>query len=257
MEPEYAEQENLLFERGQLEESLITNKSPLEPPILVSRKGSGFGKSLSSTKADSKEYAKILKSGVVRIDNVLLSSTADAVRDYLYKLRTESEKEVDEGLIQPIQRFATVLLKKNRCDLTVPLGDEIITKALDETLRQSSNGSTISNIFGSEAILHELSCLMSDPGSQRQVIYPDTPYIDGKEAVLYSCFIALQDVNINMGPTVWLPITHTKQAHLDFKDDVVWDQLSKKDALIRCTPALAKCCCLASLKRNEPLPSLK
>ena len=57
---------------------------------------------------------------------------ADSVRGYLYDLRKQSETEVADGKIQLIQRFADVLLKHNRFDLTIPLGDEVITKALDE-----------------------------------------------------------------------------------------------------------------------------
>jgi ectoine hydroxylase-related dioxygenase (phytanoyl-CoA dioxygenase family) len=238
LQQEYAEQEALIVERGQLEESLMSNISTLEAPKIKGGKASGFAKSSSNTKAEGKEYAKVLiNEGVVRIDNVLSSTTADGVRDYLYELRARSEKEVEEGTIQPIERFATVLLKKNRCDLTVPLGDEIITQALDETLRLSPIGATISKIFGDAAILHELSCLMSDSGSQRQVVHPDTPFMEGKEAVLYTCFIALQDVTPDMGPTLWLPRTHNKQSHVEFKDEISWDGESKKDALLRNTPA--------------------
>lgn len=242
----YLEQEKLIVQRGELEESLITNATPLEAPKIKIRgagKAGGFGKSSSSSnnnKAEGKEYAKILKKdGVVRIDNVLSSDTADTVRAYLYDLRKQSESEVASGKIQPIQRFADVLLKQNRCDLTIPMGDDIITKALDDTLRVSPIGATISSIFGEGAVLHEFSCLMSDPGSQRQVIHPDTPYIDGKGPVLYTCFIALQDVTLDMGPTVWLPGTHCKEAHEEFQDTSAGnDGKSRKDTLINKQPAV-------------------
>lgn len=247
----YQEQEKLIVQRGEFEESLVTNVTPLKAPAIKIRgtgKAGGFGKSASGSstsndnnKAEGKEYAKLLKKeGVVRIDNVLAADTADEVREFLYDLRKKSETDVANGQIQPIQRFADVLLKQNRCDLTVPMGDEIITKALDEALRCSPIGSTISSIFGGGAILHEFSCLMSDPGSQRQVIHPDTPYIDGKGPVLYTCFIALQDVTLDMGPTIWLPRTHCKEAHEQFKDTSVGFDggESKKDALIRAQPAV-------------------
>ena len=116
---------------------------------------------------------------MIRIDNALTPDTADAMKEYLYNQRYRSEDEVREGKIAPIQRFADVLLKRNRCDLPIPLGDRIVTEALEESLCRSPVGATISSVFGDGAILHELSCLMSDPGSQRQVIHPDTPHIDG------------------------------------------------------------------------------
>ena len=248
---EYLEQESLLVDRGELEESLVSSPLPLETPKIISGKSAGFGKKSSAdSKAEGKEYAKVLKKeGVVRIDNVLSSTTAEEAREYLYALRAQSEREVEEGTREPMERFATVLLKNNRCDLTIPLGDDIITKALEETLLHSPIGATITSIFGKKAILHELSCLMSDPGSQRQVIHPDTPYIDGKDAVLYTCFIALQDVTMDNGPTLWLPRTHNKKSHMEFKDELSWDGTSyssQKDALISNSEAR-----LGLLKRGD------
>ena len=234
---EYLEQESLLIDRGELEATLVTCPSPLETPKIKGDKSAGFAKKRQGDrKAEGKEYAKVLKKeGVVRIDNVLSPTVAEDVRAYLYALREQSEREVKEGAREPMERFATVLLKNNRCDLTIPLGDVIISKALEETLVHSPIGTTITSIFGNNAILHELSCLMSDPGSQRQVIHPDTPYIDGKDAVLYTCFIALQDVTKDNGPTLWLPRTHNKKSHTEFKDELSWDGASftsQKDTLI-------------------------
>lgn len=237
----YQEQEKLLVQRGELEESLV-NAISLEASKVKVRgtgKAGGFGKSSSPRvgpdKAEGKPYAKILrKEGVIRIDNVLSESTADALREYLYDLRCMSESDVKEGKIQPIQRFADVLLKHNRCDLTVPLGDQIVSTALYESMCKSPVGSIILSEFGKSATLHELSCLMSDSGSQRQVIHPDTPFIEGKNAVLYTCFIALQDITLDMGPTTWLPRTNTKDAHEIFRDQSGAD----KDDFISKTPAV-------------------
>ncbi len=275
----YAEQEKLIVKRGILEESLVTNATLLlAPPSSVVKvrgvgKAGGFGSSSSSSndksspsyKAEGNAYAKIITDeGLVRIDNVLSSNTANQLRQYVYELRHQSEQDVMSGKVQPIQRFAHVLLKHNRCDLTIPLGggdhgddndimkkNEIVTVALSEILIQSPVGAIISALFGNDATLHEFSCLMSDSGSQRQVLHPDTPVVDdGKGAVLYTCFIALQDVTVDMGPTTWLPRTHTKEIHDRFKDstavkvgDVDGDSssgsfISPKDHLIKTQPAV-------------------
>ena len=238
----YQEQEKLLVQRGELEESLVTDASSLEASKVKVRgtgRAGGFAKSSSPRvgpdKAEGKPYAKILrKEGVIRVDKVLSEATADSLRDYLYDLRYKSESDVKEGKIQPIERFADVLLRHNRCDLTVPLGDEIVSTALYESMCKSPVGSIILSEFGHDATLHELSCLMSDSGSQRQCIHPDTPYIDGKKAVLYTCFIALQDVTLDMGPTTWLPRTNTKDAHEIFRDQ----SGAEKDDFISKTPAV-------------------
>ena len=263
----YEEQEKLIVQRGVLEESMVTNATPLlaQPSAAIKVRGvgkaGGFGGtnkssiSSSSYKAEGKAYAKILtEEGLVRIDNVLSSDTASQLRQYLYELRNQSEEDVMSGKVQPIQRFAHVLLKHNRCDLTIPLGggdgsdNEIVTTALLESLVNSPVGATISSQFGKEATLHEFSCLMSDSGSQRQVLHPDTPYVDdGRGAVLYTCFIALQDVTMDMGPTTWLPRTHTKEMHDRFKDSTTPSGggdgeddggISPKDHLIKFQPAV-------------------
>jgi len=231
----------LLVHRGELEESLVTDACSLEASKVKVRgtgKAGGFGKSSSPRvgpdKAEGKPYAKILrKEGVIRVDNVLSESTADSLREYLYNLRYQSESEVEAGKIQPIERFADVLLKHNRCDLTVPLGDDVVSAALYESLCKSPLGSIVLSEFGNDATLHELSCLMSDSGSQRQVIHPDTPVIEGKKAVLYTCFIALQDVTLDMGPTTWLPRTNTMDAHEIFRESG-----GEKDDFIKKTPAV-------------------
>ena len=248
----YQEAEKVLVNRGEVEETLVSNTMPIKANLVKLKgvgKAGGFGggsaTSASSLKkannAEAKAHAKVLKEeGVVRIDNILSDKVVDRLKSYVYDLRQTSEQEVEEGLVKPLDRFANVLLKQNRCDLTIPLGNDIVYQALNEALRISSVGATISSILGEDCILHEFSCLMSDPGSQRQVIHPDTPFIPGKGPVLYTCFIALQDVRPDMGPTVWFPNTHTEEAHNAFKNesmDVVSGE-SKKDQFIRSRKAV-------------------
>lgn len=258
----YEEQESIIVRRGILEESLLTNVTPLTAPQIKVRgtgKAGGFGNSASggggsgrsttsSSKAEGREHAKvIIREGVLRIDDVISTAIVDKLRDHLYTLRQTSEEEIATGKVRPIQRFAQVLLKQNRCDLTIPLGvpgHEIITVALEEIICNSPIGSTISSLLGKDAILHELSCLISDPGSQRQVIHPDTPHVDGDgrdgPAVL-TCFVALQDITVDMGPTVWLPKTHNKVSHDMFTNSMMGSgskdgESSPKDILISTHP---------------------
>ncbi len=250
----YLEQEKLIVSRGELEEEFMSKKAKELKASKVKVRGAGsaggFGKGggaggksgkKAGFKAEAKSHAKILKQkGVVRIDNILSEKVADNLREFAYNLRNKSEEDVEAGIVQPIQRFADVLLKKDRCDLTIPVGDDIVSDALDEALRNSAAGQTIASILGEDAVLYELSCLMSDPGSQRQVVHPDTPFIEGKGPVLYTCFIALQDVRLDMGPTTWLPGTHTAEAHEAFMDTNVDSGTgeSRKDYLIRNKPAV-------------------
>ena len=63
-----------------------------------------------------------------------------------------------------------------------------------------------------DAEFHELSSLISDPGSIAQPLHPDSPYYPAY-APLWTVFIALQDIKPDMGGTVVIPKTHTEEVH--------------------------------------------
>ena len=50
--------------------------------------------------------------------------------------------------------------------------------------------------------------LRTEPGSTRQQVHFDTPH--QKKPPLYAAFISLQDVTPSMGPTIFLPGSHTR-----------------------------------------------
>jgi ectoine hydroxylase-related dioxygenase (phytanoyl-CoA dioxygenase family) len=232
----YAEQEKLLVKRGELEGELIQGAAALQANQVKGQGATGgFSASATSNKnslqAQAQSHSAVLqRDGVVRIDNVLNKDTADTMREYIYQRRAESEHLVQTGRLQPIQRFADVLLKENRCDMPLPIGNNLVAKALNEVLLKSPVGKVMEILLTKDAVLYELSCLMSDPGSQRQVMHPDTPYKE--QPVLYTCFVALQDITGNMGPTTWLPGTHSEQMHEQFNDETT------KDALLKSQPAV-------------------
>jgi ectoine hydroxylase-related dioxygenase (phytanoyl-CoA dioxygenase family) len=247
----YQEQEKMLVTRGQLEASLMADThTPIAAnTVKGAGSGGGFGGSggkgksaKQQLKAQGKAHATVLqRDGVVRIDSVLPNDGADEVRKFTYDLRQLSEEQVSRGEITPIQRFASVLLKENRCDLTIPFGSKVVADALHSILIDSPVGQTLQTLLGPDAVLYELSCMMSDPGSHRQVVHPDTPCAeDNNDPVLYTCFVALQNVQPDMGPTTWLPGTHTLQAHTLFQDESTpAGQLeSSKDKLLRTRPAV-------------------
>ena len=246
----YEVQEQMLVDRGKKEAELMKdNYTPLEAnkPKGVGASG-GFGgggggggksqnkgnKSKSAIKEEGKSHAKVLKAqGVVRIDNVLPGDLADRLREYVVELRATSTAEVASGQAKSIDRFADVLLKENRCDLKIPLGPPVVMEALENVFVRSAVGSSVDALLGRKASLYELACLISDPGSNRQVVHPDNPYLPGRDKpTLLTCFIALQDVTLEMGPTVWIPQTHTEAMHQRFGDT------STKDDLLSTQPAV-------------------
>lgn len=196
---------------------------------------------------------EIQNNGLVRLDNVLSAPAADTLRDYLLDLRQRSTVAIEDGTISDSQeRFADVLLNQNRCDLKVPLGPPPVHQALldvlaDKHKQQAEDESTIVNTYtpslartviegvfdaysqgtakrGNYASLWELNCFMSNSGARRQLVHADNVCLepvpglqgDGKEPILLTCFIALQDIDATMGPTVWMPGTHTIEAHNRF-----------------------------------------
>jgi ectoine hydroxylase-related dioxygenase (phytanoyl-CoA dioxygenase family) len=80
--------------------------------------------------------------------------------------------------------------------------------------------------------MYELAATVTQPGSDRQKIHADVPF--NKVPLLYVVFVALQDININMGPTTFIPGSHT-EATIN-----IWNNHSKRDAyLSQASPVMA------------------
>ena len=173
-----------------------------------SRKASAPARRLSSLAVELK------KSGVVRIDGALSPETVTALRVFVDETRVTALADVEAGRCASSDRFANLVLLDKRCDLLLPLRGPCIS-ALDELIgAHSVLGPLLTEIVGSDGMLQEIACLISEPGSQQQPIHPDTPFTS--EPTLYAAFVALQDVSLDMGPTVYLPGTHTAASHSSF-----------------------------------------
>ncbi len=188
---------------------------------------------------DPDGYGAVLqKDGVVRINQVLSNDTAEKLAKYIDEQKVIYEQEIADGLVPELSRFTRVLLKNNRWDVLLPLfdpetkddDDSIIQQALYEVLLENDSvANVIKSTLGSDAELYEFACLISDPGSDRQVFHPDIAFQGEKQirtGPLLTCFIALQDVDEKMGPTEFLPQTNTQHYH-DLLNDV-----SKRDDML-------------------------
>jgi len=104
---------------------------------------------------------------------------------------------------------------------------------------------------GKYASLWELNCFMSNSGARRQLVHADNvclePVVgleDG-EPIILTCFIALQDTDPTMGPTVWMPGTHTIDAHNRFfetgrdKSSTKTDGYSPKNEILKSSKAVS------------------
>jgi hypothetical protein len=77
-------------------------------------------------------------------------------------------------------------------------------------------GPTIAECLGPDAVLHECAALISDPQAPQQPFHPDTPYRSEQGLAVLTAFIALQPVDESMGPTKFVPQSHTAAAHEAF-----------------------------------------
>ena len=235
--------------RGKLERSCLQEGTALEPTeqrgAINPDAGAGFGgggggaaaASASKKKAGGKKKAagkkapakktksglpsfksamaaEMKKNGVVRIDGALSPETVEKLREFVDAERVRCTEGVAKGHVAKEERFADLVLLDKRCDLLMPLHGPVLD-ALDELLGEGSVvGPLLAEITGADGYLQELACLISEPGSEQQPLHPDTPYTATPSA--FTAFIALQDVTIDMGPTVYLPGTQTEECHKTF-----------------------------------------
>ena len=224
-----------LVKRGELEAKLMQ----------ASQLGALGDESNSKTKKTKKKapstsmIARTLKQdGVVLLKDALSASSAATLREEILERRSKAYAAVDGGEDWRLY-FADVLLKSNRCDLLLPLKEGGMQKALRELLQNSKLANVIVSTIGEDATLYELAALISEPGAPRQPVHPDNPHQENPP--LLTCFVALQDISVSMGPTTFLPRTHTAAAHAEFDDHV-----NQRDSMLENRPNV-----VALLKAGE------
>ena len=153
----------------------------------------------------------LISDGVVMLPSILSSKRCDECLNRINEDLRAADHD-DETAMYDCNGFGKVHSRHSRFDIYLH-NDGVYHKALRDML---CRGSTLADLFSvlfsdQQAAFHELAALISDPGSTRQPIHPDSKY--SPNAVLYTCFIALQDVTDAMGPTWFLPSTHTQEAH--------------------------------------------
>jgi ectoine hydroxylase-related dioxygenase (phytanoyl-CoA dioxygenase family) len=150
--------------------------------------------------------------GVARVNGVMREDTARATEAYVREtLRTNDAG--GDGRNLSVESFGNVYCKKNRWDLKLAY-DAPVRAALRECV--ASMGEALTAVCGADAKLVELAALVSDPGSTRQPVHPDTAY--RRDPSVFTCFVALQDVERDMGPTLFIPGTNNAQAHVEFRE---------------------------------------
>ena len=236
------DQMDALEKRGELEASLMQQASV---GILGEQQAKKNSSKKEKNKKEKKQKAAMVartlrQDGVVQLNGILSEATAAALRGEILERRAAAYAAVETGDDDDEWRkhFADVLLKgdqNQRCDLLLPLkGWRSVQVALHEVLVSSNllSSTLTASLGGDDATLYELSALISEPGSPRQPVHPDNPHQE--EPPLLTVFIALQDITASMGPTTFLPRSHTAEAHAAYNDVP-----QGRDDLLRSSPNVA------------------
>ena len=165
--------------------------------------------------------AALRADGIVRVNGAITSGMASDLLKWvnasLDDALQETREDTDFGAQWQLH-FASVRQQTNRHDIKLDLEAPPVRAALTAML--SSLQPAIADILGEDAQLYELASLVSLPGAVRQPVHPDTPIVATKGtdqgATILTAFVALQDVDASMGPTLFLPATHTAEAHAAF-----------------------------------------
>lgn len=187
---------------------------------------------------DNKLLVKALldRDGCVSISNILSKDKCNELSKYI----NENKIIIEDGIklrndIEYDDYFGAVNNRKQRADFFLPYDIDIVKKSFLESVKnlQPLLNELVDDVNNKEQlILHELSSIISDPGSTDQCMHCDTPYLDNVPP-LYTFFIALCDVEDNMGHTLYLPRTHRKDAHSIFNGGI-----KQKDQLLSISPAV-------------------
>ena len=94
-------------------------------------------------------------------------------------------------------------------------------QAMKELLvEDNSLRDVILSILGPAPQLYELGTLISDPGSERQMLHADYNYQPDFAPTVppaLTCFVALQDITKEMGPTTFIPKSATEEYHKEIQ----------------------------------------
>ena len=129
------------------------------------------------------------------------------------------EALLDEALALPPDRALAVLRSgirepthrhDLRLDMTPP-----VRRLLAAVLAPEAISGAIEAVLGPRAECCECSCIVSEGGARAQAAHCDTLPVEGREdsARLLTLFVALQDIEASMGPTLVWPRTHTPSFH--------------------------------------------
>ena len=211
-------EEDIELDNRAVEEENLMRSAPQS--LLVQMKG-----------ATSTSLTNELKSnGVARIDRVISTDTCKELLEFVRTELASSLESTERKELEVESIFSSSLSAENRWDFKLPPSN-IVFSALKILLKEGSLvGDTLIALLGPDAELFELAAFVTVKGAGRQVMHSDTLW--SKLPCLFTCTLALQDVTPEMGPTVFIPASHTREVHR------VFDNSKKVNSFLQSTPHL-------------------
>ena len=176
--------------------------------------------------------------GLLHVKGLLSQRIIASLAEHTQQSMAKALAMVRTGQASATALFAEHLLLGTQCgkrqDFKLPL-DHLVSEALSQAL--SVLGSVLMMLLGESAELFELSALQSGPGTPQQDLHADFPPYGAHDVVGFVVFVSMADQTPEMGPTIFLPKTHTRTFHQSLPS-VYYDRTF--EGLPRIAPCLRK-----------------
>lgn len=195
---------------------------PLAADAIRVAKILGPGMPLARPEGPEVEPASAVRQqGVALLPGILGMKTAAALRDFvLIELNASlgaavaNASRTAEALTEGIRQAREAANKpQTRWELKLPMAP-LVQAALSEVFESPLARAFEDLAGGLEAELWELTAIVSMPGAVPQDLHYDTE--TSRTPCLFTAFVALQDIERDMGPTRFLLRTHVPEAHRRF-----------------------------------------
>jgi len=153
----------------------------------------------------------VLEHGLCHFAGILDLARASVLRNHVDSVLSASKNSVANDGEKFLRHFGPVMARADRYDVLLPL-DGLVLPTIRTVL--TAVEPAMRSLVGEEACLCELSGLISDPGAVAQPLHHDTSF-DGNPPRI-SLLVALQDVDNDMGPTLFFPSTNTPEWHVQY-----------------------------------------
>ena len=160
-------------------------------------------------------FEEMKKNGLFSIKSLLSTEAAQQVAQYVDEELMKSQQSLKLKEIEEIDHYSESLAASDsRFDFKLPMND-LLMDTMKNLLKDGTLlGDTIDLLAGGDAELLELACFVTKNLAKPQILHSDTLY--SEKAVTFTCFIALQDIVDEMGPTIFITKSHTEKFHKKF-----------------------------------------